>query len=294
MVFRLSLVAVSGGLLFVGMSGLLIVVASFVEHRRWVHELHSWGSQAPGSSGFSSCSTGSHLLWLLRPRAHELGSRGAWALIASSTWRLPKPVVEPMSPELAGNFLSIVPSEKSQQSLTLWNVSSCLTSWHRIDEGLSCWFLDYARQFIFTKYDVGDALWVPVQNENVRPSGMVNSVSASLMPAALTCAWVCSVPGWKLPLPVPQVAHQMCDGAPSQVQDDSVLSCYGVNIALWSSPCWGQRMNAECRCLPAVLLGFHSSGVHSGLGMGSVMRDQGTRAETADSWEERRWGNVGG
>ena len=119
MVCRLSLVAVSGGLLFVGMSGLLIVVASFVEHGRWVHELHSWGSQAPGSSGFSSCSIGSHLLWLLGPRAQELGSHGAWALIASSTWRLPKPVVEPMSPELAGNFLSIVPSEKSQQSLTL-------------------------------------------------------------------------------------------------------------------------------------------------------------------------------
>ena len=45
MVCRLSLVAVSW-LLFVGMSGLLIVVASLVEPRLWVHGLHSWGSQA--------------------------------------------------------------------------------------------------------------------------------------------------------------------------------------------------------------------------------------------------------
>ena len=58
MVCRLSLVAVSW-LLFVGMSGLLIAVASLVEPRLWVHGLHSWGSQALGSSGFSSCGTGS-------------------------------------------------------------------------------------------------------------------------------------------------------------------------------------------------------------------------------------------
>ena len=86
-------------------------------------------------------------------------------------------------------------------------------------------------------------------------------------------------------------------GCPSNVrwccQDDSVLRCCGVNISLWSSPCWGQRMKAEGRRLPTVLLCLQSSGVHSGLRMGSGMRDQGTRAETADSWEERRWGNVG-
>ena len=67
--------------------------------------------QALGHVGFSSC--------------------GTWAELLHGMWNLPGPRMEPVSPVLAGIFLSIVPQGKSQffffissQKLEYWSVIS--------------------------------------------------------------------------------------------------------------------------------------------------------------------------
>ena len=67
------------GLLFIAVHGLLIAVASLVvEH------------------GLSSCGS--------RALEHRLSSCGARSQLLHSTWDLPRPGIEPMSPALAGRF----------------------------------------------------------------------------------------------------------------------------------------------------------------------------------------------
>ena len=63
---------------------------------------------ALGCAGFSSC--GSRALWCGRD------SCGTWAQLPLSTWNLPGPGIEPLSPELAGRSLSTGPP--GQCSLT--------------------------------------------------------------------------------------------------------------------------------------------------------------------------------
>ena len=43
----------------------------------------------------------------------RLSSGGAWALLPLIIWDLPRPGIEPMSPALAGGFLSTAPPGKS-------------------------------------------------------------------------------------------------------------------------------------------------------------------------------------
>ena len=57
--------------------------------------------------GLRSCG-----LWALERR---LSSCGAWAQLLHGIWGLPRPGLEPMSPELAGGFLTTVPPGKSLQ-----------------------------------------------------------------------------------------------------------------------------------------------------------------------------------
>ena len=59
--------------------------------------------------GLSSCG-----LWALERR---LSSCGAWAWLLRGMWDLPGPGIEPMSPALAGGFLTTVPPGKSNLSL---------------------------------------------------------------------------------------------------------------------------------------------------------------------------------
>ena len=47
-------------------------------------------------------------LWILR-----LSSCGAWASLSHGMWDRPRPGIEPMSPALAGGFLTIGPPGKS-------------------------------------------------------------------------------------------------------------------------------------------------------------------------------------
>ena len=55
--------------------------------------------------GLSSCGS-----WALQ---HWLSSCGTWAYLLNSMWDLPRPGVEPVSPALAGGFLTTVPPGKS-------------------------------------------------------------------------------------------------------------------------------------------------------------------------------------
>ena len=88
------------GLLFVAVRGLLIVVASLVEE----HGLQAPGLQQLWRAGFSSCSS-----WILERR---LSSCGARAQLLCSMWDLSGPGLEPVSPALAGRFLTTAPPGK--------------------------------------------------------------------------------------------------------------------------------------------------------------------------------------
>ena len=64
------------------------------------------GIQALGQAGFSSCGSQA-----LEPR---LSSHGTWAYLSQGIWNLPGLGIKPMSPALAGGFLSIGPRGKSE------------------------------------------------------------------------------------------------------------------------------------------------------------------------------------
>ena len=68
------------------------------------------GAQALGHVGFSSCTSS---------RAPELSSCGTRAQLLHSVWDLPGPEIEPMSPALAGRFLTTEPPGKSL-SIPFW------------------------------------------------------------------------------------------------------------------------------------------------------------------------------
>ena len=93
----LSLVAASGG-----HSSLQCAAFSL----RWLLLLRSTGSRR---AGFGSCGS-----WALERR---LSSCGARAQLLPGMWYPPRPGIEPVSPELAGGFLTIAPPGKSQDSL---------------------------------------------------------------------------------------------------------------------------------------------------------------------------------
>ena len=62
--------------------------------------------------GFSSCSAWAQP-WDLQALELGLSSCGAWAEFPHGLWDLPRPGVEPVSPALAGGFLSSAPPGKS-------------------------------------------------------------------------------------------------------------------------------------------------------------------------------------
>ena len=80
------------GLLFIAVCGLLVVVASLVaEHGLQACGLSSWGSRA---------------------LEHRLSSCDARAQLLHGMWDLPGPGLEPVSPALAGGFLTTAPPGK--------------------------------------------------------------------------------------------------------------------------------------------------------------------------------------
>ena len=115
---RLSLVAASGGY-----SSLWCVGFSW----RWLLLLWSMGSR---HVGFSSCG-----LWALE---HRLSSCGTEAQLLHGMWDLPRPGLEPVSPALAGGFLTTVPPGKPQSvsSYTYYYIAL-----HTVKETSSSMFL---------------------------------------------------------------------------------------------------------------------------------------------------------
>ena len=97
-VLGLSLVAASGAYSSLWCAGLSL---------RWLLLLQSTGYKW---AGFSSCGS--------RALEHRLSSCGAWASLLHGMWDLPGPGLEPMSPALAGGFLSTVPPGKPQSEDT--------------------------------------------------------------------------------------------------------------------------------------------------------------------------------
>ena len=79
---------------------------------RWLLLLWSMGSR---HTGFSTC--GSQAL------EHRLSSCGAQAYLLHGIWDLPGPGIEPVSPAMAGRFLTTAPTGKSHMSLFLKQVS---------------------------------------------------------------------------------------------------------------------------------------------------------------------------
>ena len=118
------------GLLFVAMRGLLIAVASLVAR-----------STGSGRVGFSSCGS-----WALE---HGLNSCGAWAYLLRGMWALPGPGLEPVSPALAGGFLTTVPSGKPQGIIFLKHSFKKFYQWGKIYDWNNSFFTDV---FFFTSY----------------------------------------------------------------------------------------------------------------------------------------------
>ena len=95
--------------IFVAACGLSLVAASGAHSSlrcagfslRWLLLLWSTGSRR---AGFSSC--GSQAL------ERRLSSCGAWAQLLRGMWDLPGPGLEPVSPALAGGFLTTAPPGK--------------------------------------------------------------------------------------------------------------------------------------------------------------------------------------
>ena len=78
---------------------------------QWLLLLQSTGSR---HVGFSSCGS-----WALE---HRLNSCDTRAYLLRGMWDLPRPGLEPMSPALAGGFLTTVPPEKSLFQLLVSNL----------------------------------------------------------------------------------------------------------------------------------------------------------------------------
>ena len=86
-----------------------------------------WGLSAFAASGccssrqrtgfllrwFSCCGAQAAGTWALGATARGLSSCGAWTWLPRSLWNPPGPGVEPMSPALAGGFLSTLPRGKT-------------------------------------------------------------------------------------------------------------------------------------------------------------------------------------
>ena len=111
--------------LFMAVLGLRCYVWAFLQLRRAGATLRC-GARASHCGGFSCCGARALGAWasvVVAPRLsscglwaleHRLSSCGAWAQLLRTMWDLPRPGLKPMSPALAGGFLTIAPPGKSQ------------------------------------------------------------------------------------------------------------------------------------------------------------------------------------
>ena len=102
------------------MSGLSLVAVNGATLRFSAQASHCGGfscctAQALGTRasvivvhGLSSCGS--------RALGHRLSSCGTWAYLLHSMWDLPRPALKPVSPALAGGFLTTMPPGKPSNS----------------------------------------------------------------------------------------------------------------------------------------------------------------------------------
>ena len=101
----LSLVAASGGYPSLRCAGFSL---------RWLLLLQSTGSR---HAGFSSCGTWASVVVARGALEHRLSSCGTRAWLLHGLWDLPGPGLEPVSPALAGGFLTTAPPGKPKHLL---------------------------------------------------------------------------------------------------------------------------------------------------------------------------------
>ena len=118
----LSLVAASGGYSSLWCTGFSL---------QWLLLLRSLGSKR---AGFSSCGT--------RALECRLSSCGTWAQLLRGMWDLPGPGLEPVSPALAGGFLTTAPPGKSFFLIGV-DLQCCVRFWC-----IAKWF-SYTYMYIF-------------------------------------------------------------------------------------------------------------------------------------------------
>ena len=105
--------------------------AGFLWLRRARATLHC-GAWASHCGGFSCCRAQALGMWASVVVARRLSSCGARAQLLCGTWVLPGPGLKPVSPALAGGFLTTAPPGKPQLTrfsslLSFMIVSLCLT-----------------------------------------------------------------------------------------------------------------------------------------------------------------------
>ena len=102
---------------FSGWAGSSLLCADFLELWPVRATLHC-AAQASHCSGFSCRRAQSLGMWASVVAAHGLETAGSvsWymGLVAPGMWNLPGPEIKPMSPLLAGRFLSTAPPGKSK------------------------------------------------------------------------------------------------------------------------------------------------------------------------------------
>ena len=99
---------------FVAVCGLSLVVASGGYTSSWCTDFLRWlllRSTGCRHAGFGSCGTRAQQLWFVGLEC-RLSSCGAWAQLLHGMWDLPRPGIQPMSPALAGGFLTTMPPRK--------------------------------------------------------------------------------------------------------------------------------------------------------------------------------------
>ena len=111
-------------LIYFGCLGSSLLCVGFLQLRRVGATLHC-GAQASHCGGFSYCRAQVLGTWASVVVVHGLSSCGSWALevrlfsygtqvqLLRGMWDLPGPGLKPVSPALAGRFLTTVPPWKS-------------------------------------------------------------------------------------------------------------------------------------------------------------------------------------
>ena len=100
---------------FLGCFGSSLLRTGFLQLRR-VGATLCCSARASHCGGFSCCRARALGVRASVVVAHRLSSCGARAQLLHGMWDLPRPGIEPVSPALAGRFLTTLPPGKSQQS----------------------------------------------------------------------------------------------------------------------------------------------------------------------------------